>query len=440
MSAPHLLPQHPMHVPFRSAPVTHAPSPFGFGFGLSNQASTSSAAAHYNAVSSGVHHQGYQPQQAHSTVSHNPFANIVQPSSHARAAGASPARPNTKRRHDDTENGESREDSNMNARSPSPDRLRRVITKRLRATETVTKTAEAQDSQVNVDVGVLLASLPSESLLPLLTSLITSQPSLKPLVLSLIPQPSVETAIQALNNSAKTLRDAYPYAQSPQPPASTSFGFGSSFGTSVSMHAPSSTAFGFRPAATSHTNGAMREDYIRNRIRPSVTEFVSTATSYLTYFSLLPSPQNPNPQYSRSSLHDSFAYLCALTAHIMRAPPLARALLLENTILFPKILSEWNMWVDRLDIEVNQNGGMFSGEAVKEWERSLDELTKEGPPPGQVGNMQPVRDKWIGKVGWMVGRVVPKGTRSAYVLTRSALTARADLGISNMAEEEDEEL
>jgi hypothetical protein len=50
---------------------------------------------------------------------------------------------------------------------------------------------------------------------------------------------------------------------------------------------------------------------------------------------------------------------------------------------------------------------MFSAEAVREWERSLDELTKEGPPIGQIGNMQPVRDKWIEKVGWMVGRTVP---------------------------------
>ncbi|KAF8758584.1 hypothetical protein RHS01_02803 [Rhizoctonia solani] len=39
--------------------------------------------------------------------------------------------------------------------------------------------------------------------------------------------------------------------------------------------------------------------------------------------------------------------------------------------------------------------------------RSLDELTKEGPPAAQIGNMQPIRDKWIEKVGWMVGRTVP---------------------------------
>jgi hypothetical protein len=126
----------------------------------------------------------------------------------------------------------------------------------------------------------------------------------------------------------------------------------------------------------------------------------------------------------------------------MRAPPLARVLLLENTVLFPKILAEWNTWVDRLDIEVNQNGGMFSGDAVKEWERSLDELAKEGPAPGRVGNMRSIRDKWIEKVGWMVGRTVPKGTPCASVLVVDALTARTDLGISNMTEEdeEDEEL
>ncbi|QRV86300.1 cut8 domain protein [Ceratobasidium sp. AG-Ba] len=426
MSASHLLPQHPMHVPFRSAPVTHAPSPFGFGFGLSNQPSTSHAAGHYGPASGAGHLQSFQTHHAHSNISQNQFASVVQSPSHARAAGASPARANTKRRHDETDIAESREDSNMSTRSPSPDRPRRTINKRRRATDTereaAAKTAEAQDSQANVDVGVLLASLPPESLLPLLTSLITSQPSLKPLILSLIPQPSVGTAIQALNNSAKALRDAYPYAQSPQPPTSTSFGFGSSFGTSTSMHAPSSTSFGFRTAANSQTNGVMREDYVRNRIKPSVAEFISTATSYLSYFTLLPSPQNPDPQYSRQSLHDSFAYLCALTVHVMRAPPLARVLLLGDNVL-QKILSEWNMWIDRLDVEVNQNGGMFSAEAVKEWERSLDELTKESPPHGQTGSMQPIRDKWIEKVGWMVGRTVPK-----------------DYGLSNMTEEEDEEL
>lgn len=313
----------------------------------------------------------------------------------------------------------------MNTRSPSPDRPRRVVTKRIRATdaapETKSKTAETEDAQASVDVGVLLASLPSESLLPLLTSLVNAQPSLKPLVLSLIPQPSVQTAIQALDASAKALRDAYPYAQS-QTPASTSFGFGSSFGTSASMHAPGSTSFGLRPS-NSQATGVMRDDYIRSRIRPSVTEFISTATSYLSYFSLLPSPRNPSPKFSRSTLHDSFAYLCALTVHIMRAPPLARVLLLENAVLIPKIMAEWNTWVDGLDAEVNQNGGMFSAEAVREWERSLDELTKEGPPGGQVGNMQPIRDKWIEKVGWMVGRTVPR-----------------DFGISSMSEEEDEEL
>jgi len=423
MSAPHLLPQHPMHVPFRSAPVTHAPSPFGFGFGLSNQASTSSMAPHLNDMSGAFQ----QPHHAHSGSPHNSFASFAQSSSHARATGASPARANTKRRHDDSGDGDNREDSNMNTRSPSPDRPRRVATKRLRATNTDrdanNKAAEAQDSQANVDVGVLLASLPSESLLPLLTSLITSQPSLKPLVLSLIPHPSVETAIRALNASAKALKDAYPYAQTSSSSTSTSFGFGSSFGTSGSMHAPASTSFGFRPATSSHATGGMREDYIRSRIRPAVAEFISTATSYLSYFSLIPSPQTPSQQFSRATLHDTFAYLCALTAHIMRSPPLARVLLLENTILFPKVAQEWNAWIDRLDIEVNQNGGMFSGDAAKEWERSLDELVKEGPVPGQVGNMQPIRDKWIEKVGWMVGRTVPR-----------------DFGISNMAEEEDEEL
>ncbi|CAE6432740.1 unnamed protein product [Rhizoctonia solani] len=402
MSASHLIPQPPIHVPFRSAPVTHAPSPFGFGFGLSSQASTSSMTPQYNGIPAFGQHNSHQHG---GTIVSNPFGNLQ--STPTRPAGSSAPRSNAKRRYDDSGDGEGREDSNMSTRSPSPDRSRRIIAKRIRGTESEakTKSGESQDTQASVDVGVLLASLPSESLLPLLTSLINSQPNLKPLVLSLIPQPSVQTAIQALDASAKALRDAYPYSQATQPATSTSFGFGSSFGAAASIHAPTSTSFGFR--TNSHPSGPMREDYIRSRIRPSVADFTSTATSYLSYFSLLSSPQAQSPKFTRSSLHDSFAYLCALTVHIMRAPPLARVLLLDNSIIFPKLIHEWSAWVDCLDVEVNQNGGMFSAEAVREWERSLDQLTKEGPPTGQIGNMQPVRDKWIEKVGWMVGRTVP---------------------------------
>ncbi|GAB1517460.1 hypothetical protein RhiTH_000508 [Rhizoctonia solani] len=404
MSAPHLLPQQPIHVPFRSAPVTHAPSPFGFGFGLSSQPSTSSIPPHYNGLSPFGQHSSHQHG---GPIPSSPFANLH--STSARPVASSAPRSNAKRRYDDSVDPDGREDSNMATRSPSPDRPRRTVPKRIRATESdpKPKSAESQDAQANIDVGVLLASLPSESLLPLLTSLISSQPNLKPLVISLIPQPSVQVAIQALDASAKVIRDTYPYSQTTQPTSSTStsFGFGSSFGAPASMHAPASTSFGFR--TNSQPSGPMREDYIRSRIRPSVADFTSTATSYLSYFSLLPSPQAPSPKFTRTSLHDSFAYLCALTVHIMRAPPLARALLLDNSILFPKLIHEWSAWVDCLDVEVNQNGGMFSAEAVREWERSLDELTKEGPPAAQIGNMQPIRDKWIEKVGWMVGRTVP---------------------------------
>ena len=45
---------------------------------------------------------------------------------------------------------------------------------------------------------------------------------------------------------------------------------------------------------------------------------------------------------------------------------------------------------------------MFGGEAVKSWERTLDELA------GEKGNglevFQQIRDTWVSKVGWLVGR------------------------------------
>jgi len=59
-----------------------------------------------------------------------------------------------------------------------------------------------------------------------------------------------------------------------------------------------------------------------------------------------------------------------------------------------------------VDTVVNNEGGMFGGETVKGWEKGLDEFADakgmEGVPGWQC--MKEIREKWVGKVGWLVGR------------------------------------
>ena len=158
------------------------------------------------------------------------------------------------------------------------------------------------------------ASLPSQSLLPLLTSLLATQPALKSTVLSLIPRPTLETATQALDSAANKLREAYPYSNTPfsQPGSSTSFGFGSGgFGNNRS-NLQSTTGFGFgRPASNafashsaSNQSSGMRDEYILSRLRPHINEFVAACQSYLPYFSYVTTPpsaaMHSRPSQTRS--------------------------------------------------------------------------------------------------------------------------------------------
>ena len=272
------------------------------------------------------------------------------------------------------------------------------------------------------------ASLPPQSLLPLLNALVSHQPSLKPLVLSLIPRPSLETAIQALAQCAKKLRDAYPYSNSTHNalPTSLGFGFGSSFNSRQSSLGSSPIGFG-RPSPTpqpsgfstpsgSDSNGGMREEYIVSRLRPHINEFVSACLAYLPYFSYLPAPTShpislsqsvtpnaPLPQHKeRPHPTETFQFLSALTTHVLQQPPLAQASLAPA--LLPRLLAEWRAWIDRVDEIVNKEGGMFGGETVRTWERDLDTFA-EAKGHG-LEAFKEVRDRWVGKVGWLVGRML----------------------------------
>ncbi len=180
------------------------------------------------------------------------------------------------------------------------------------------------------------ATLPTQSLLPLLNSLIQSQPTLKPLILSLIPRPSIDTALQALSQSAKRLRDAYPYSNHPPSQISLTSALGFGFGTNPvnrpTSHSHSSSSLGFGshvPQQTfgvnsnmsSDTAGGMREEYIVSRLRPHINDFVASFQSYLPYFSQrtfnLNSHSSETPQPSRrdrSPPTETFLFLQSLTS------------------------------------------------------------------------------------------------------------------------------
>lgn len=345
-------------------------------------------------------------------------------------------------------------------RSPTPERPKRAAPKRARTTPAITNVKDRDNSKENkppaqsdgndVDVGVLLgafclshfrktnvhscitASLPSQSLLPLLTSLLSAQPSLKPTVLSLIPRPTLETAVNALANAAKKLQDAYPYSNSlfshspsqfaPNEPSS-SFGFGSH--ANRTLPTPS-MSFGFgRPSPISFnsapqpTAGGMREEYILSRLTPHIADFVSACLSYLPYFSYVAAPSNSSsskPEASttaqshasalrsqhRDASHPSetYLFLAALIGHVLSQPPLTRSSLVP--LILPRLVEEWKAWVDRVDELVNRQGGMFGQETVRSWERGLEEFAQSKGDGLEV--MREIRDVWVSKVGWLVGR------------------------------------
>ncbi len=110
--------------------------------------------------------------------------------------------------------------------------------------------------------------------------------------------------------------------------------------------------------------------------------------------------------------------------HIHKLPPIARNLIYaESSGLLIRLHREWVAWLDRIDEHVNRSGGMYGEEAVRAWERGLDEMVasedrdvKDGLSVTVdvstlgLGEMLPprplraLRDAWITKVGWLIGR------------------------------------
>ncbi|KAF9229204.1 hypothetical protein BS17DRAFT_771172 [Gyrodon lividus] len=398
-------------VDFLHNPANHPPSRFGFGFGLSANSSISTGR---QPVFTPGHTQPAAFQQLTSHMNLPPPVHRVQKRRHEPEDDAESSRPGAR-------------DVTMD-RSPTPERPKRAPPKRAKVVphgdakdDQSCKENKNLDADSDVDVGVLLASLPPQSLLPLLNSLINAQPSLKSLILPLIPRPTLDTAIQTLEQSAKKLRDAYPYSNPPTFPsasATTSFGFG--FGSNNQRPTFGGGMDDYQRNTGTGDGSRMRESYILSRLRPHIHDFVSACMSYVPYFSYVSAAeatlQHQSDSWSRnhsaglqlqhtdkSHPPETFVFLSALTAHITSQPPLTQASLAP--LLLPRLSKEWDAWINRIDQMVNREGGMFGGETVRTWEKTLDEFAEARGPEGW-GVMREVRDRWVAKVGWLVGRNV----------------------------------
>lgn len=102
----------------------------------------------------------------------------------------------------------------------------------------------------------------------------------------------------------------------------------------------------------------------------------------------------------KSHPSETFQYLHALTSEVLSQPALTQTSLVP--LLLPRLAEEWKAWVDRVDEIVNRQGGMFGKEVVGSWERGLDEFAQVKDNGLDV--MRDVRDRWVSKVGWLVGR------------------------------------
>lgn len=425
---------HPPHIDFHAAPVNHSPSPLGFGFGLSGNPSPFGCANNGHAASG----------------SNAPFQQLSSAMNHASMASPSRA---PKRRHEPDDEAENARDVSMGRSPTPPDRPKRSVPKRLRAapddpTQKTDKGKEKSqgslDGENEVDVGVLLgmshlatlraitdaahssATLPPTALLPILSSVLQTHPALKPLVVSLIPRPTVDTALQALAQSAKKLKDAYPYSNHPQQSmtnstSSTPFSFGSThrpggFGASslgFGFGHPQGTDSVFSHHHTAQPTQGMRDDYILSRLRPHISEFVSTCFTYLPYFTftaeappILAHGTRPSPAPTakeKAHPNEVFQFLAAVTSHLLAQPPLAQTALVEQ--MLPRLVAEWRAWIDRVDAVVNHEGGMFSGEVARGWERTLDDFAQAKAHGLEV--LVELRDRWVASVGWLVGRSRP---------------------------------
>ncbi|TIB12078.1 hypothetical protein E3P92_01643 [Wallemia ichthyophaga] len=207
------------------------------------------------------------------------------------------------------------------------------------------------------DVGVLLASLPRESLLNVMNNVINQEPSIKHLIMNKIPQPTISTYLNALNDSTCNIIQSIPIGHSR--PTYTLRPI-SNWTKVISTYLPFFTSNGVH----------VTDKFIA--IQPTTVEFIKV-------ISRLPTLTNDEIPQSLSGLWD-------------------------------KLRKIWSDWFEVVDAMVNREGGMFSSSVVNNWAKGLDEICKSGPdkPLGFNHSCQVdlinLRQNWETRLGWLIAR------------------------------------
>ncbi|CAA2990706.1 nuclear envelope, Cut8 family [Olea europaea subsp. europaea] len=362
----------PPHSPanFMSNQANQQPRTLGFGAfnPLSNSNIPSSALAfgfgQSAAGSSAALTAGWRTPPAGQQQLVSPF-----PSS-AGAAGSSNQQPSSNRRkRRSSSSPEPDEQDAAMGEAQSPSRAKQgtpraiSVNKRARKAE-LGKEKGVGPQPAQADDGVDIAALPKPALLQMFNSLLTTQPELRPTLLSLIPPPSLESFTETLSGLEHKLIQSIPQGRH------------------------------------------VRQEYIWGRTRVPLEEYLAEARHALAVF--LPPSNEDHPS-------TTFNFLLTLTTSVKKVENLLPSSantggLLGNTNplvahLVPGLMNAWHVFITRLSHQVNKQGKIMSAESVRTRFRLLDELCAGGEGVTRKA-MEDVRDRMGKEIGWLAGNPV----------------------------------
>ncbi|WVF70350.1 hypothetical protein IAT40_005140 [Kwoniella sp. CBS 6097] len=292
--------------------------------------------------------------------------------------------------------------------------------KRSRLVRAVTDSVATSASNAvseNLDVGILLASLPASAHLPILLQLLRTHPNLSDEVLPQIPQPDLRACI-------KELQSIFDRVQKVAGPS-----VGNVFATA------------------GMPSNQIAENRRWERSKEAIYLFCRTASTYIRYFT---SPTIGSSSTQPTDIQSLFILFHPLTTQLYYLFRLIPPSSTSNSVLdlAKLVLTGWTTWVDTLSREVNGSGGMYPHSVVTQWADILDQLTlgttsDPSPSPTSFGwsapqqpasmhwsssnislgaapaastippsafehsfqqAMKPVRDRFNTEVGWLIGR------------------------------------
>ncbi|TXT04313.1 hypothetical protein VHUM_04200 [Vanrija humicola] len=363
----HPLTQHPPNMIGFGAPATMSPLGFGFGQPAHLVAARSPGFGLNGSVSAPPSPSPHSPHHHH----HNHLHSTAQKRTR-RTSSLSP--------------------SPSSSPSPDDDEIEERSERRMAKVKRVRKEAQESVQEDKPDVGLLLASMPPTSHLPILLELLQENPALAPRVLRSMPTPPLSNVLETLERIV------------------------SKIGKAAGSWEPQSGYVATRRW---------------NRAGEHVQAWTKSASTYLKFFTTSNSTSTPTePQTIYHLLHALTTTIVQILAIVPAGPPPNAKEFLD---LANSVLSAWSDWVSALSDEVNQRGGMFPQSTVQNWADGIAALAAETlsvtaaaapvfsswstpmPLPSAPAEpnpyiegfkiaLQPLRERFVNELGWLVAR------------------------------------